>query len=44
MGQSLLKKYSKFQNFDEIYCEMRRFRNVRLGVFRLYQNKKLFLK
>ena len=28
MGQNLFKKYSKFQNFNEI------FRNVKLGVFR----------
>ena len=32
MGQSLFKKYSKFQKFDEIlYCGMTRFRNVKLG-------------
>ena len=33
MEQSLFKKYSKFQKFDEIlYCGMTRFRNVKLGV------------
>ena len=32
MGQSLFKKYSKIQKFDEIlYCGMTRFRNVKLG-------------
>ena len=41
MGQSLFKKHSKFQNFDEtLYCGMTRFRNVKLGVFRQYQNTK----
>ena len=41
MGQSLFKKYSKFQKFREIlYCEMTRFRNIKFGVFRQYQNAK----
>ena len=40
MGQNLFNKYSKFQNFDEIYCGMTRFTNVKLGVFRQYQNTK----
>ena len=41
MGQSLFKKHSKFQIFDEILNRgMTRFRNVRLGVFRQYQNIK----
>ena len=45
MGQSLFKKHSKFQNFDEtLYCGMTRFRNVKLGVFRQYQNTKTILK
>ena len=35
-----LKKYLKFQNFNKIlYCGMTRFRNVKLGVFKQYQNK-----
>ena len=34
MGQSLLKKHSKFQNFDEIfYCGMTRLGNMNLDVF-----------
>ena len=34
MGQSLFKKHSKFQNFDEIFrCGMTRLRNTNLGVF-----------
>ena len=34
MGQSLFKKHSKFQNFDEIfYCGMTRLRNTNLGFF-----------
>ena len=45
MRQSLFKKYSKFQKFDEIlYCGMTRFRNVKLGVFRQYQNTDTILK
>ena len=45
MGQSMFKKYSKFQKFDEIlYCGMTRFRNFKLGVFRQYQNTKTILK
>ena len=45
MGQSLFRKYSKFQKFDEIlYCRMTRFRNVKLGVLRQYQNTKTILK
>ena len=43
--QSLFKKQSKFQKFDEIlYCQMTRFNNVKLGVFRQYQNKNYFKK
>ena len=42
MGQSLFKKHSEFQKFGEIlYCGMIRFRNVKLGVFREYQNTKV---
>ena len=45
MGQSLFKKHSKFQNFDDIlYCGMTIFRNVKSGVFRQYQNSKTILK
>ena len=34
MGQSLFKKHSKFQNFDEIfYCGMTRLSNTNLDVF-----------
>ena len=45
MRQSLFKKYSKFQKFDEIlYCWMTRFRNVKLGVFRQYQNTRTIFK
>ena len=41
MRQSVFKKHSKFQNFDEIfYCGMTTCRNVRLGLFRQYQNTK----
>ena len=44
MGQILFKKYSKFQKFDEIlYCGATRFRNVKLGVLRQYQNTKTIL-
>ena len=39
MRQSLFKDNSKFQKFNEIVsCEMTRFRNLKLGVFRQYQN------
>ena len=39
MRQSLFKGNSKFQKFNEIVsCEMTRFRNLKLGVFRQYQN------
>ena len=45
MGQSLFKKYSKFQKFVEIFYRwMTRFRSVKLGVFRQYQNTKNILK
>ena len=38
MGQSLCKKHSKFQNFDEIfYCDMTKLRNTNLDVFIQYQ-------
>ena len=34
MGQSLLKKHPKFQNYDEIfYCSMTRLKNMNLDVF-----------
>ena len=34
MGQSLFKKHSKFQNFDEIfYCGLTSLRNTNLDVF-----------
>ena len=34
MGQSLIKKHSKIQTFDDIYCGMMtRLRNTRLGTF-----------
>ena len=34
MGQSLFKKHSKFQNFNEVfYCGMTRLRNTSLNVF-----------
>ena len=34
VGESLFKKHSKFQNFDEIfYCGMTRLRNTNLDVF-----------
>ena len=34
MGQSLFKKHSKFQNFDEtFYCGMTRLRNTKFGCF-----------
>ena len=34
MGQSLLKKHAKFQNYDEIfYCSMTRLKNMNLDVF-----------
>ena len=34
LEESLFKKHSKFQNFDEIfYCGMTRLRNMSLGVF-----------
>ena len=45
MGQSLFRKHSKFKKFDEIlYCGMDRFTNVKLVVFRKYQNKNYFKK
>ena len=45
IGQSLFKKDSKSQKFDEIlYCGMTRFGNIKLGVFRQYQNTKTILK
>ena len=37
--------YSKFQKFNEIlYCGMSRSTNVKLGIFRQYQNTKTILK
>ena len=44
MGQGLFKKYSKFQKFDEIYCGMTRFRNVKVLVFRQHESTKTILK
>ena len=45
LEESLFKKHSKFQNFDEIlYCRMTRFKNVKLGDFRQYQNTRTILK
>ena len=45
IGQILFQKYSKFKKFDEIlYCGTTRFRNVKLGFFRQYQNTKTILK
>ena len=42
MGQSLFKKYSKFQKFDHIlYCGITIFRNFKLGVFRKFQKFQL---
>ena len=44
-GQSLFKKHSKFQKFDEIlYCGMTRLSNVKLGVFTKCQNLKTISK
>ena len=45
IGQSLFKKHSKFQKFDEIlYCGMTRLSNVKLGVFTKCQNIKTISK
>ena len=45
MGQSLLKKHSTFQNFDEIlYCDMTRLRNTYLHVFRKCQHTRTSLR
>ena len=45
MGQSLFKKHSKFQTFDEIlYSGMTRFKNVKLGVLDNIKTQKLFAK
>ena len=45
MGQRLLKEYSKFKKFDEtLYCGIIRFRNLKLDIFRQYQNTKNYLK
>ena len=46
MGQSLFKKHSKFQNFDEIfYCGMTRLRKTNLDVFyTMSANKNYFKK
>ena len=45
MGQSLFKKYPKLQNIYEIFsCGMTRFRNIKLGVSRQYENIKTILK
>ena len=45
MGQSLFKKYRKFQNFDEIfYCGMNRLRNTSLDVFIQCQHTRTILR
>ena len=45
MGQSLFKKHSKFQNFDEIfYCGMTRPRNTNLDAFTQCQQTRTILK
>ena len=45
VGQNLFKKYSKFQIFNEILCSgLTRFRDIKLGAFRQYQNLKTILK
>ena len=45
MGQTLFKKHSKFQKFDDIlYFRMTWFKNVKLGAFWQYQNTKTTLK
>ena len=44
MEQSLFKKHSKFQNFDEIfYCGMTRLRNTYLDVFIQCQHPRTIL-
>ena len=45
VGQSLFKKHSKFQNFDEIFCcGMTRLRNTNLDVFIKYQYTRTILR
>ena len=45
MGLSLFKKHSKFRKFDKsLYCGVARFKNVKLGVFRQYQNTENYFK
>ena len=45
MGQSLFKKHSKFQNFNEIfYCDMTRLRNTNLDIFIHCQRTKTILR
>ena len=45
MEQSLFKKHSKFQNFDEIfYCGMTRLRNTNLEVFMQCQHTRTILR
>ena len=45
MRQSLFKKHSKLQNFDEIFhYAMTRCRNVKLGGFRQYQSPRTVFK
>ena len=45
MGQSLFKKHSKFQNFDEMfYCSMTRLRNTSLDVFIQCQHTRTILR
>ena len=45
MGQSLFKKHSEFQYFDEIfYCDMTRLRNTSLDVFIQCQHTRTILR
>ena len=45
MGQSLFKKQSKFQNFNEIfYCGMTRLKNIILDVFMQCQHTRTVLR
>ena len=45
MGQSLFKKHSKFQNFDEIfYCGMTRLRDMNLDVCIQCQHTRIILR
>ena len=45
MGQSMFKKHSKFQNFDEIfYCDTTRRRSTNFGVFIQHQYTRTILR